>query len=84
MYILLVGDTFIKREDLDLINQLNTDLFVSIPNQEYLRTHIRLSPILRGLARGFVNDKKVYTQLAAASYKVDCPLSMGLSGFPHH
>jgi hypothetical protein len=35
----------------------------------YLTTHTSLSPIQRGFAPGFVNDKKGFTRLAAASDK---------------
>jgi hypothetical protein len=37
---------------------------------DYLTTHTSLSPIRRGFAPGFVNYKKGYTQVAAASDKV--------------
>jgi hypothetical protein len=37
---------------------------------DYLTTHTSLSPIRRGFTPGFVNHKKGYTQLAAASDKV--------------
>jgi len=37
---------------------------------DYLTTHTSLSPIWRGFAPGFVNDKKGCTHLAAASDKV--------------
>jgi hypothetical protein len=36
---------------------------------DYLTTHTSLSPIRRGFAPGFVNDKKECTRLAAASDK---------------
>jgi hypothetical protein len=36
---------------------------------DYLTTHTRPSPIRRGCAPGFVNDKKGRTRLAAASDK---------------
>jgi hypothetical protein len=36
---------------------------------DYLTTHTSLSPIRRGFAPGFVNYKKGYTRLAAASDK---------------
>jgi hypothetical protein len=37
---------------------------------DYLTTHTSLSPIRRGFAPGFVNYKKGYARLAAASDKV--------------
>jgi len=37
---------------------------------DYLTTHTSLSPIRHGFAPGFVNYKKWYTRLAAASDKV--------------
>jgi len=37
---------------------------------DYLTTHTSQSPIRRGFAPGFVNYKKGYTRLAAASDKV--------------
>jgi hypothetical protein len=41
-----------------------------ITKSDYLTTHTSLSPIWRGFAPGFVNYKKGWTQLAAASDKV--------------
>jgi hypothetical protein len=37
---------------------------------DYLKTHTSLPPIRRGFAPGFVNYKKGFTRLAAASDKV--------------
>jgi len=34
IYALLAGDPFIKRDDLNIINQLNPFFFVSVPNQD--------------------------------------------------
>ena len=45
---------------------------------DYLTTHISLSPIRHGIAHSFVNYKKGYTRLAAASDKVYQLLVHGL------
>jgi hypothetical protein len=49
---------------------------------DYLTTHTSLSPIWRGFAPGFVNDKKGCTQLQAASDKVYQLLAHGRWFFP--
>jgi hypothetical protein len=44
---------------------------------DYLATHTSLSPIRRGFAHGFVNYKKGFIRLAAASDKVHQLLAHG-------
>jgi hypothetical protein len=44
---------------------------------DYLTTRTNLSPIRCGFVPGFVNYKKGYTRLTAASYKVDQLLAHG-------
>jgi hypothetical protein len=44
---------------------------------DYLTTHTSLSPIRRGFAHGFVNYKKGFIRLAAASDKVHQLLAHG-------